>query len=67
MIEVTQLLDRSVDVLRSFCADEDERAAFEAILEPLTYGQLLDLVTLQTVELLRGIVAKPERMILTLN
>jgi hypothetical protein len=67
MIEVAQLLDRSVDVLRSFCADEDERAVFEATLEPLTYGQLLDLVTLQTVELLPGIVAKPERIILTLN
>jgi hypothetical protein len=68
MIEVVeQLLDRFVAVLGSLSESEEERENFFAVTDSLSYAELLDLMTGETITRLREHVVSPAALVLTLN
>lgn len=67
MIGVQHLLDRFVDTLGSFSVDDDEREMFDAVVDSLTPGELLDIVTANSIELIRAQVASSRPLVLSLN
>ena len=64
---IDQLLESTVENMCSVCADDDERAVLFGALESMTWGELLDALTAETIALLRERVARPVGLVMTLN